>query len=608
MNWKIVSSIKAHLQQETGTQVFPPGLRLPIAFLYPNVYALGMSNLGMHILYQILNAGGYACERFFLPERHLLREYEKSRTPLLSYETQRVLADFPYICVMMSFELDYPHLLQMLALSHIKLRAAARGEKEPLVIIGGPCATFNPEPLAPIADCFVIGEGEETLPRLLKVLEDEKAAGKSREARLLAAAQVPGVYVPRFYTPVYQEPVEELDEETGEVVETGATVTPTAAGNASPVTSAPAGYPWPEQVALRVDPRVPQTIARQWVRDLDAYPHTSAIVTEGTEFSNMYIVETARGCGRHCRFCMAGYCFRKPRNRNLERLWADIEGRPAVTSRVGLMGAAVSDYPEMHELTRRLVDAGVPFSVASLRADMLDTPLVQALAESGQRTMTVAPEAGSVRLRAAINKGITADHVYHAMQLAAQAGMPNVKLYYMLGLPGEDEQDMADLFAMLHQVRADMQALGYKGELICSVNAFVPKPFTPFQWSAFAEKKYLDAALKILRGELKSMRGVEIISESVKSAEIQAILSRGDRKISEIILQSESMQDFKKNFNLDKEFYLRQRNLEENLPWDFLNQGFSKKYLIDEFNRAKNFKATTPCFDGCKRCGVCEVI
>lgn len=358
MSWIIKNYIKETRENETGAQVYPPGLRHPVAFIYPNVYHLGMSNLGMHILYQMINErGDSACERFFLPDKRLQQEHIKSKTPLLSLENQRPLADFDVIFVMLSFEMDYDNLLTVLDLGNIRLRAAERNQREPLVIIGGPCATFNPEPMAAVADAFVIGEGEETVQHVLDTIYREE----SKQERLAALAQVPGVYVPSLYTAQY-------DDEG-------------------------------EFTALLPQEGAPAKVARQWARDIDAYPHTSAIVTSGTEFEDMFIVEVARGCGRHCRFCMAGYCFRKPRPRKLENILADIAKRPERTKKVGTMGAAVSDHPQMAELTEYLVEHKIPFSVASMRADMLTEQIAHALAQSGQRTMTVAPEAGSERMR-----------------------------------------------------------------------------------------------------------------------------------------------------------------------------------------------------------------
>ena len=505
------------------------GGRLKFALAYPNFYRVGMSNLGIHIVYQILNAHReISCQRFFLDS-------------ILSVETQTPLNKFQVIGFAISFEPDYFNVVKMLRAGKINPRASERTDFDPIIIAGGPCATFNPEPLAKIFDAFVIGEGEEILPPLIdEIISTENLP---RQERLEKFSQIAGVYVPAF----------------------------------------------------------PKKVSRQWLKNLNDSPAHSAILTDDAEF-NMYLLETARGCGRHCRFCMAGYCFRKPRNRSLGVLKNEILSAKKFGKKIGLMGAAISDYPKIDELCNFILGEKLQMSVASFRAASVTPDLVKALAASGLKTLTIAPEVGSEKMRRVINKGITEENIFNAVELGLKAGIKNFRLYFMIGLPFEklvDVEAISDLSARLKKFCG--------GRLTLSVNPFVPKPFTPFQWSAFAEKKYLDAAFKILRGSLKSIRGVEIISESIRSAAIQAILSRGDRNLSEIILRSESAQDFKQNFNLYKEKYLRGRDLAENLPWDFLNQGFSKKYLLDEFKRAENLKSTLPCFEGCTRCGVCEV-
>ena len=518
------------IAKETG-YIVRSGGRLRFALVYPNFYYVGMSNLGLHIIYALINSRrDAACERFFLDEP-------------LSVETQTPLNRFSAAGFAVSFEQDYFNVVKILRAAKINPAASARTKFDPILIAGGPCATFNPIPLAEIFDAFVIGEGEVIMPAVLDVL----AENLPREETLAALAKVPGVFVP----------------------------------------SAAQGK-----------------VSRQWVENLDEYPAHSEIITSDTEF-DMYLIETARGCGHHCRFCMAGYCFRRPRNRSLEVLKAEVDAAKKFGKKIGLMGAAISDYPQINELCRYILDAGLGMSVASLRADSVTAELVRALVASGLKTLTVAPEAGSEKMRAVINKNLTEADIFRAVELGMAAGLKNFKLYFMVGLPFEELADVAAIAEMSARLKKFVGA----GKLTLSVNPFVPKPFTPFQWAALAERKYLNAAIKMLRDRLKKIPGVEVLAESVKASEVQAILARGDRRIAELVVQSDSPQKFLELLRasgLDAEFYLRARSAEEIFPWEVLDMGFSKKYLRAEFERAAEFKSTRACFDGCRRCGVCK--
>ena len=516
--------------------------------MYPNGYRVGMSNLGMHVVYELINRRKeFACERCFLPDPKLLNQLQRSREPLLSLETQTPLMRFQIIGVNLTFEPDYFNLLTMLTLGRIKLRAEERGELDPIIIAGGPCATFNPMPLSNIADAFVIGEGEVIMPSVLDVL----AQSLSRKDTLEMLSKVEGVYVPSSNQ---------------------------------------------------------KTVKRCWLKDLDEQPAHTIIVTDDAEL-NMYLIEAARGCGRHCRFCMAGYCFRRPRAHSLETIAKQLDEAAKFDKKIGLMGAAVSDYPYIDDLCRMILERGMKMSVASFRADSVTKTLVDALVLSGTRTLTIAPEAGSERMRAVINKGITVEHVFNTVELGLAAGIKHFRLYFMIGLPFETIDDVNEIVALSNRIK-DHAGEGVR--LTLSVNAFVPKPFTPFQWVPMADRKYIERAFKLIKEGLKR-RGVEVITDSSRAAAVQGILSRGGSELGEVLLKANERGGSKefiralKDHGLDGEDYLyRPRGAEEQLPWDMLDQGFDKRYLIGELDRAKQFRATGACFEGCRRCGVCR--
>ena len=551
MNWKLETEIREKLQKETGYIIHKGSGRTKFALVYPNVYHVGMSNLGMHIIYELLNNRiDTSCERVFLPESKTIAQIERTRTPLISMETQMPLFKFPLIGFAVSFEPDYFNVLKILELGRVKLKSEERGELDPIVIAGGPCSTFNPEPLSMFIDAFVIGEGEVILPKLMDTFYNSQ--GLNRMEILEKLSNVEGVYVPMFQ----------------------------------------------------------KNVKRQWLKNLDEYPAHTVIVTDDTEF-NMYLIETARGCGRHCRFCMAGYCFRRPRNRSLEVLKNEVETAKKFGKKIGLMGAAISDYPQINELCQIIQDANLPMSVASFRADSVTKELVEALVDSGLKTLTIAPEAGSVKMRAVINKGIEEEHVFKAVELGMQAGVKNFRLYFMIGLPFEEIEDVVAIVDLSNSLKDFMESKSNSGKLTLSVNPFIPKPFTPFQWSPMADKKYIDEALKIIRSGLKR-KNIEIIAESPRESFVQAVLARGDRSLGKVLLRAHNESGIKsfrkvmKDLKIDSESYLyRQRDIDECFAWDFLDMGFSKDYLYKEYQNAKLLKKTTPCFDNCKRCGVC---
>ena len=574
MDWSLKKELQQLLAEEQGYYRYPPGTRTKFALVYPNSYFVGMSNLGLHIIYELLNKRvDTACERVFLPERKKIQQYENTRTPIMSVESQLPLLEFELIGFVLSFEMDYFNLVKILELGKVRLRSEERGEQDPLVIAGGPCATFNPEPLSQVVDAFVIGEGEVIMPGLMDAYHEARAEGLSRKDTLAKLSQVPGVYVPSLYEHQY--------DEEGRLL------------------------------AIEPLPGAPEEVSRQWVKDLDAYPAHTVVVTDNTEFS-FYLIETARGCGRHCRFCMAGYCFRRPRNRSLKVINEEVQEALKYRKRLGLMGAAISDYPEIDELCRDILGEGLSMSVASFRADSVTEELVESLARSGLKTLTIAPEAGSARMRAVINKGIEEEHVFNTVRLGLKAGIKNFKLYIMVGLPFEQEEDIEAIIDLAQRVKDYMEEQGSKGTLTLSVNPFIPKPFTPFQWAPMADRREVEQKLKHLEKSLRGRKHIVVNVESPKEAYVQGVLARGGRPVGEALLracEAGGSKSFKKalkelGIRAETELY-RERGEDEIFPWEKLDMGFTRKYLYQELKRAEEMKPTLPCFDNCHRCGVC---
>lgn len=544
-----------------------------VALVYPNTYFVGMSNLGLQIIYEEINEReDSVAERVFLPSKKEMEAYERTRTPLMSVESQRYLCDFEVIGMDITFEMDYFYIPWILKAGQVAVRAEHRREHDPIVIGGGPCATFNPEPLADFFDAFIIGEGEGVISEALEIIYDARRNGVARQELLQKLSKIAGIYVPSLYEPVYGEH------------------------------GVFAGY--------RAEEGVPRRVLRRHAPLVRG--GETVVATDFTEFGAMYIVEVARGCGRHCRFCMAGYCYRKPRVRPLEILKAGVDRAAELGKKVGLMGAAISDYPEIDALVRYIRSKGLRYSCASLRADSLTADVVQGLADSGQQTITIAPEAGSERLRRVINKGITNDDLRHAVTLAAGAGIPHIRLYIMVGLPTETEEDIDAIITMAEEVQAHMETVGCHGRLTLSVNPFIPKPFTPFQWMPMTDKKIVAKRLQRLKKGLRKNRRIEVLVESPKEAYIQGVLARGDRRWSKAIAYAAERNGVKSfleaceelDLSMEDELY-RSRSECEPQPWDILDMGLRDDYLTEEWHRSTEEAYTAPCCDGCRRCGVC---
>ena len=575
MNRKdLIDRLQELYKDEDSRVTVNPHAGQKVAIVYPNTYFVGMSNLGLHIIYEEINLrNDSVCERIFLPEKKELEAYDKTKTPLMSVETQRPMHQFDVVAFDVTFEMDYFHIPLMLRHGRVPIMGKDRTEFDPIVIAGGPCATFNPEPFADFIDAFIIGEGEGIVSRVLDIIRDGKMEGLDRHAILRQLADVSGVYVPSLYVPIYNE--------DGEFK----------------------GYDIVEGV--------PKTIKRHF--EMLTSGGETVVATNYTEFGAMYIIEVARGCGRHCRFCMAGYCFRVPRVRPLDILKEGVERAEKLGKKVGLMGAAISDYPEVDELVNYIRSKDMRYSCASLRADSLTQAVVDGLADSGQKTITIAPETGSERLRRVINKGISEEHLQNAATLSAKSGIQHMRLYIMIGLPTETDEDIEAIVGLAERTQAHMEKVGCKGRLTLSINPFIPKPFTPFQWMAMDNQKAVEKKLQYIKKALQKNRRIEVLVESPKEAYIQGVLARGDRRLGAVIAAcaadrgSKSFKSEMKAAGLDMDnMNYRERSFDEFLPWSHLDMGMQEGYLEMEWKRSVDEAYTPPCVQGCKRCGVCK--
>ena len=575
MNRKdLIDRLQELYKDEDSRVTINPHAEQKVAIVYPNTYFVGMSNLGLHIIYEEINLHpSSVCERIFLPEKKELDVYDKTKTPLMSVETQRPMHQFDVVAFDVTFEMDYFHIPLMLRYGRVPVMSEDRTGFDPIVIAGGPCATFNPEPFADFIDAFIIGEGEGIVTAVLERIRKGRENGESREETISALAQIDGVYVPVLYTPQYDDNK--------------------------------------RFVGYDIADGAPKIIRRHFE------PLTSGgetvIATNFTEFGAMYIIEVARGCGRHCRFCMAGYCFRVPRVRPLDILKEGVDRAEKLGKKVGLMGAAISDYPEVDELVTYIRSKDMRYSCASLRADSLTQAVVDGLAESGQKTITIAPETGSERLRRVINKGISEENLRTAAQLSAKSGIQHMRLYIMIGLPTETDEDIDAIVGLAERTQAHMAEVGCKGRLTLSINPFIPKPFTPFQWMAMDHQKSVEKKLQYIKKSLQKNRRIEVLVESPKEAYIQGVLARGDRRLGKVLAAcaldrgSKSFKSEMKKAGLDMDdCNYRERKFEDYLPWSHLDMGLNDGYLEQEWQRAVDEAYTPPCMEGCKRCGVCK--
>lgn len=567
ISWLIKKRIIATLASEIGTVRKDRGGRLSVCLIYPNTYSLGMTNLGFQSAYHLFNEIDYCvAERAFLPSTEEMEEHARTSTPLLSYESQTPVRDFDVIAFSLPFEDDYINIPKILALAGVGVKAKERHRSDPLVIAGGVAVSLNPEPVADIIDCFLIGDGEGAVRPFVDICLDMKERPVSRQEVLKELDSIEWSYVPSLYEFVYD------GTGIGEI---------RFLGGKSVVKASKCmdfgGYAVPE----------------------------SFIVTPETEFKGTFLIEAERGCPRGCRFCAAGFLYLPPRWRSAESVKDAVSRGLAATGKVGLVGTAVSEYPDIKETLRLAIEAGGSMTLSSLRLDRLDSDFLGLLKEGGYRTMTLAPEAATERMRQVVNKGMADSEILDSIRLIKDAGFRKIKLYFIVGLPMEEDTDVEAIAALSKEIRS---ILG-QGEVALSVNPFVPKPFTPFQWHSFEDASVIERRLKILKRSLAGVPGITLKSMSAREARVQAYLARADRRAGSLIMAA-SEGGWKKAAKGMDAFIdgstSALRGKESVFAWDLIDHGVKKSYLWAEYQKGLGGRLTPPCDVGsCFRCGVC---
>jgi len=538
VNRKLIEKADSILAGEKGTVFKDPGGKISVCLVYPNTYHVGMSNLGFQGIYGLLNSrNDVVCERAFLPDDADIGEYRRTATPVFSLESKKPLNNFDIVAFSLSFENDYPNALRILSLSNIPFKAGERGDYMPLIVAGGVCVSFNPEPMAPALDIIFIGEAEESLKEFMDICRRTR----SRSDVLARAAQISGVYVPSAYEVNYGD---------------GGKISRTAKHGA------------------------PEIVRKRYIKDLSLTSLSTTVLTSQTEFSGMHLIEIMRGCPWSCRFCLVGNFFNPPRKKDIEQVSKEVGDGKRVAEKIGIIGPSLSDYPRISEV---LCMEGVQFSITSLRASSRSAELVALL--KGHKSVSIAPEAGTDRLRKVINKQVTEQDILTTARLLFETGIETLRLYFMIGLPAETDEDIAGIVELAKKIRS----LDNRPGIVLSISTFIPKPFTPFQWHPMERLDPVKRKIRLIKKSLET-KGIKVFHDVPKYAHMQGLFSLGDQRIFPVIERMVETDDYRKacaDEGIDMAYYIfRQRPLDETLPLDFIDIVVAKEKIWVEYLKA----------------------
>ena len=565
MDWKQKIKYAAILEKETGYVKKVWGSYNTVCLAYPNYYRTGMANLGFQTVYKIFNEhSSFLCERVFLPASGNDARFVSGAAEMVSLESQKSIAEFDILAFSVSFENDYPNILKMLDLAGIPLLAKDRPGNYPLVIGGGIALTLNPEPLADFFDLFILGEAEEVLPQFNYYFEEARRLGYDRR-KLLKSLQkkINNIYVPGLYKVNYS---------TESKIQS---IAPLEKG-------------------------LPEKIEIKHVKNINAFCTEEVISAPQTEMEDMFLMEVNRGCARSCRFCAASFVYRPVRFRDNKEIIDSIDRGLKRKKKIGLVGAAVSDHPGLARICEYIIAQKAQAGLGSLRIDRINEKIVDLIKANGIETVALAPEAGSQRMRDLLRKDITEANIIRAVELLAEKEIPNLRLYFMVGLPNEEERDIDAIIELIKKLQHHVLHY-FKGKkkfrrITLSVNQFIPKPATPLQWCALADINVTGKKIKKIENAFSREKQIKVIHDVPKWNYVQALLSLGDRRVSEILLVVNRLEgnwaQALKEVNINADFYVyRQKQFDEILPWDIIDLGVSKKTLINECRKAlKEYK------------------